>query len=368
MKKHESIGFVQTAILLFAYLSGSSIIVIPSPVITYASNSAWLSILLSMMFGLVILSVILYLLRLYPDKSFIGICRAVIGRWPTVIVACLMLTMAFHMASGIIIDVVAFMNSMMLPETPGYIFMCLMFIMSALLLRTGIESMARMFTILTIVVFLFWLTVIVLLIPSYQLDFLQPVFPDGMKPTLLGSYLTSGFPYGEIVLFAVILPFTRDIKSKPLKRSLVLVILLNGAMLTVTTLSTIMVLGPIATDKKYSLFVLAQTIEIGDMLERIEAIIGMSMIAGSLMKASITLFAIQTIITELFGLQDHRLLSNPLCLLVQIMSLSMPTTMKAWENLVLVIHPLWVGIAYILPLLLVTIVATFKQPARAAPA
>ncbi|MFC5652765.1 GerAB/ArcD/ProY family transporter [Paenibacillus solisilvae] len=102
-------------------------------------------------------------------------------------------------------------------------------------------------------------------------------------------------------------------------------------------------------------------VEVSDSIERIEAIIGMAMIAGSLMKATITLFVIQVILTELFGLSNDRLLSNPICLTAQLMALTLPATMKEWEEIVTIVHPLWVAMVYVLPLLLVASVAFCKE-------
>ena len=62
------------------------------------------------------------------------------------------------------------------------------------------------------------LIVLILLIPQYHIDFLRPVFPEGIKPALLGAYLTTGFPYGEIVLFAMLLPLSNAKQAKPLHR------------------------------------------------------------------------------------------------------------------------------------------------------
>jgi spore germination protein KB len=353
MKKLETVSIGQMAILYFAYVTGSAMIVIPGPIITMAFNAAWLSILISVAIGALLLQIMFYLHNKNPGLTFIAISIKTIGYWPTLILACLMLTMALHMASGIIIDVSAFMTSMMLPETPDYMFMGMLYLLAALLIRSGIEAMARMFSILVVVVIVFWAIVLILLIPQYHIDFLRPVFPEGIKPALLGAYLTTGFPYGEIVLFAMLLPLSNAKQAKPLKMAILWALLANAAVLIISTLCTIMELGPMATEKKFSVFVISQMIEVGNIIERVEAIIGMSLIAGSLMKATITLYAIQLIVTELFKLKNDRLLTNPICLAVYLLALTMPENARRWEELVLFVHPLWLATVYILPLLIV---------------
>ncbi|RCW51816.1 GerAB/ArcD/ProY family transporter [Paenibacillus prosopidis] len=361
MKDQETISTTQMATLYFAYITGSALIVIPGPLVTMSLNAAWLSILISLGIGIVLLNIMFYLHRRNPGLTFIGYSSKTIGRWPTVILACFMLTMALHMASGIIIDVSGFMTSMMLPETPDYVFMGMLYLLAAFFLRGGIESIARMFSVLVVIVMIFWALVLVLLIPQYHPEFLRPVFPEGIKPMLLGTYLTFGFPYGEVVLFAMVLPFARAKQSKPLKKAMVWAMVINGAVLIISTLCTIMELGPMASEKRFSVFVLAQMVEVGDIIERIEAVVGMAMLAGSLMKATITLYIIQLILTELFGLRNDRLLTNPLCVTALLLSLTLPATLHEWEEMVLVVHPIWVAAVYVLPLLIVAAVAFFKD-------
>ena len=361
MKDRETISITQMATLFFTFVTGSSMIVIPGPLITMAFNAAWLSILISLAAGLLLLHIIFYLHSLHPGLTFIAICRKTIGKWGSIVVACLMLTMALHMAAGITLDVASFMNSMMLPETPAYAFMGVMYVLVALMLRGGIESIARMTSILIVVIMLFWAVVLILLIPDYNPEFLRPIFPEGIKPMVLGSYLTLGFPYGEVVLFMILLPFARAKQTKPLKKALFVAMLVSGLVLIISTVCTIMELGPVAAEKKYSLFVLAEMINIREIIERVEAVVGMAMITGSLIKAAITLFAIQMILTELFGMRDDRLLTNPICLAAQLMALTLPATIKEWEELVIVVHPLWVMTVYILPLLAVAAVAFCKK-------
>ena len=171
---------------------------------------------------------------------------------------------------------------------------------------------------------------------------------------VLGSYLTLGFPYGEVVLFMILLPFARAKQTKPLKKALFVAMLVSGLVLIISTVCTIMELGPVAAEKKYSLFVLAEMINIREIIERVEAVVGMAMITGSLIKAAITLFAIQMILTELFGMRDDRLIDQPDLSCSSINGVDFAChDRKEWEELVIVVHPLWVMTVYILPLLAV---------------
>lgn len=58
--------------------------------------------------------------------------------------------------------------------------------------------------------------VVVLLfaIPEYQPEQLLPILPKGLTPVMAGAYYTFGFPYSEVFLFGMLLPFAAGKKLK----------------------------------------------------------------------------------------------------------------------------------------------------------
>ncbi|WP_254780987.1 GerAB/ArcD/ProY family transporter [Alteribacillus bidgolensis] len=80
------------------------------------------------------------------------------------------------------------------------------------------------------------------------------------------------------------------------------------------TLSTIMVFGPIAGERAYSMFEVARTIELYEIIQRMESLIGYALIVASYMKAVISLYVLNITITHLFRSQDTNILIFPLAL------------------------------------------------------
>ena len=79
--------------------------------------------------------------------TFIEYSKAMVGNWITVLLAIPFISFQFHMTSGIVLDIGLFMTSSMMRQTPLYLFLLLVFVVVALTVRSGIETMARMFIV-----------------------------------------------------------------------------------------------------------------------------------------------------------------------------------------------------------------------------
>ncbi|OXM83842.1 GerAB/ArcD/ProY family transporter [Paenibacillus rigui] len=362
MRTKEKIGAYQMSFLLFTFMTGSSIINIPGPLIAYAKNGAWISLLLALTAGGIVLSCILLLHRKFPDLSFIEASEAVVGRWLTICLAIPAIWFQFHMAGGIVLDIGLFMTSSMMRQTPLYVFTLSMFIVVALTVRSGLETMSRMFVLPMFFVIVFVFLIIILASNHYDMKSLLPVMPDGFKPVLLGAYFAYGFPYVELFLFSMLLPYVNSDEQSMLSKGMYAALLLNGFCLLCVTLTTILTFGPMAAERKYSMFEVAQTVDMMGVIQRIESVIGFSLIVNSFMKASITVFVIKETFTKLFRVQNDKLLVFPVslaCFLFSMLFIAKGET--RWVNAVTVLHPLEATVAYLLPLLVVTIAASFKK-------
>jgi len=118
----QTISAGQLAILYVSYMIGSSIINIPNPMIHFAGNMAWLSITVSALMGMLLLSLVLYLFRCYPDDEYTACLNRVYGRWIAGVFIVLLILMLFLMLAYIILDIGDFFTNTMMVETPMYVF------------------------------------------------------------------------------------------------------------------------------------------------------------------------------------------------------------------------------------------------------
>lgn len=357
----QNISHFQMSVLFFVFMTGSSIINIPGPLIGKANNGAWLSLLLSGGLGFCVLFCVLFLHRRFPGLTYVEYSRKLIGSALTAALSVLTLSFLLQMQSAIVVDVGLFMISSMLRETPMYVFTFLIFAISAATVRAGIETMARMFTLITALTGYLIVFVLLLGILDYDPSLLLPILPKGIKPVLHGAYMTFGFPYVEVFLFSMLLPFVNKSSSKKLPKAMIIALVLNIITLCVSTLCAIMIFGPIAGERPYVLFSLARVVEFQEIIQRIESIIGMALILGSFMKTTITLYVLSLYLKQLFHFKDHRTFVMPLAMIGFLMGLVGFDSPSEWGFIVSAIHPVWATAAFVFPLLLLTIIALFKK-------
>lgn len=364
-KKQETVSEFQMAALFLAFLTGSAIVNIPAPLTGAAKNNAWLSLWLANGLGMIVLYCVLYLHQKHPEMTFIQYCQKLIGKVAAYVIAIPLFIMFFIMLSLIVGDIGEFFKSTMMRETPEYIFTSLTLLLAALTVRAGIEVMARMFTLLIYIMFFFSVAVMLLTLPSYHPEFLLPLLSDGFKPVLHGAYIAWGFPYSEIVAFSFLLQFVRK-EQAALGKFMYAALIINGIALSAVIVCTVMALGSISADVKFSLFVLARMVDVREIIERIESVIGIALIVGSYMKTAIVLYVINLGLSQLFQLKDDKILIFPIALVVILLSLTNYKNELEFAEFVGMEWPIIITFGGIVPLVVLTLVSAFRQQKKPA--
>jgi spore germination protein KB len=362
--RSQTIGVGQLAILYMSFTIGSSIVNIPNPMIKFAGNMAWFSILVSMLLGMLILWCVLYLSRCYPDAAYIDYLRQVYGRWVTAVVIIALILMLYLMLAYIILDIGSFFINSMMVETPIYIFNALTLIVAAYTAHAGIEVMGRMFLPLIASIVVFIILIICFAAPIARTDPLLPLFANGMKPILHGIYFSFGFPFAECFLFALILPFLHKDRRDDAGKWMFVTLIISGILLIVVVIMTIMTLGPLAGDRKYSLYAIARLIQIGQFVVGIEAVVGIALIAGSFMKAAIVLFILNSVKTRLLNMNNDKILLPAIAFVTFLLSLTMFRAEAESNESVSVVWPLMTMTVGIGPLVIAAAITFIKRKLR----
>ncbi|MFK7696093.1 endospore germination permease [Paenibacillus sp. HJGM_3] len=321
MGAYDTISPQQTAALLLVSTTGSTILFIPSTLMAQSGNAFWIAWLVAGLYGSLQLSVMLYIRRRFHGQSVIEGGIETIGYTLTVLLMVPFVLFMILLQGYIYFSIGAFFTTTMMRDTPVYVFNGLIALVSALTVRAGVVVMARMFTMMSFLLVGVIVLVLLLALKNYHLNYLLPILPNGIKPVFHSVYETGGFIYGDFLVFTFLFAYMRPKQGETGSKPIVLAFLLNWLIIAMISGCTIMTLGPITNEYQYPLFVLSRQISIQEIIERGESIIGMSMMAGSYMKATITLFALNTALTRLLKLKEDGLLVYPLALLGFVLSL-----------------------------------------------
>jgi spore germination protein KB len=249
-------------------------------------------------------------------------------------------------------------------KSPAYAFNSISMIIACLTARAGISVTARMFVLLLFLLVSFSMGVIILALPIYDPGYLMPILEEGVRPLFHGVFISAGFPFGEVALFSMLLPYVNQKHIQKLHHKMYTAFSFTSLMLVFSTLCTTMAFGSAAGYFKYSLYRLARQIQYPEIVQRIESVISIALILGSYMKATLFLIILNQIIVQAFRLKDDRALFYPLTLVCIFLSLTMFQTPSDFDEQVYIIWPftvLVVGCGFIFLYTLLTWIRSMKK-------
>ncbi|MDI4647233.1 GerAB/ArcD/ProY family transporter [Cohnella hashimotonis] len=351
-KRKEQITAGQMSVLITATTLGSSIVFIPHPLAQYSGQYAWMAALLAAGFGAVLLAAVLYLNRAHGGRSIMEYSVALFGRPLSGAMFFAVLLMLLFAVSAIVSGIGDFFSGVMMKETPAYIFNATSLFAAALTVRAGMKVTARMFVLLLTIMVAFISAVLVLAMPLYRSGMLLPIWRHEMaRPLLHGFILTAGFPFGEVFLYALLIHLVPTAPgAAPWRGKLYKGYALASVLLIMAVVCSGMAFGPASDVFIYSLFKLASEIHIGDMMERTESIVGIALILGSYMKATVYLYMTNLIVKGWLPFKDDRAAVYPIALTCLFISLTLFDSPADFFSQVYVVWPfavLTVGGAFI---------------------
>ncbi|WP_071392982.1 GerAB/ArcD/ProY family transporter [Bacillus tuaregi] len=354
-----SIGDFRIMVIIFSI--GSSVILAPSILAGTARQDGWLSYFIAIVTGLGFLYIYNLLASLYPELSFVEYSRKILGKWIGSIIAILFLTYIFLVCSTLLREIGEFITINVLVETPIQIIMIMFLITSLIGIRLGIEVIGR-----TAMIFFPWIIglftlLFLFLIPEYELINIQPVFEEGIKPILKGSYHTLALPFLELSIFLMIVPYV--VKKDKVKKAFYSGALIGGMIIFFLVLLTFISLGPDTTNRQmYSTYLMGKKISIGDFIERIEIIVAIIWFLSIYFKLTLCYYSLVLGLAQLFKLNSYQILAFPLGILIISFSiLQYPNISLFKEALMKTLVPYSLFTCFIIPLLLLTIGKIKKQ-------
>lgn len=208
-----------------------------------------------------------------------------------------------------------------LTETPIQAIEILFLLTVIMGVRLGIETIARTSEMLLPYVLIFFVLLVLFLMPQIEVENISPFLENGMNPVLRGTFRTLGVPFLDLVVFLMIAPSV--VAPKRVEKTMLIGVLVGGFILLLITLLSILVLGSDLTSRlNYPTFVLAEKIDIGNFIQRIEILSGAMMFISLFIKISICFYSLVLSIAQPIQLKNDKILTFPLGILVITMSIS----------------------------------------------
>ncbi|WP_438448693.1 GerAB/ArcD/ProY family transporter [Gorillibacterium sp. sgz5001074] len=345
----------QFTILVIMFLIGSSTLIAPPLLVMEAKRDAWISGLLAISIGLFFAWLCGVLAHRDPELSLAQKCERILGKWPGKLVALLFVLFFLLLTSALVRIIGDFLTTLIITETPiqaAELAMLLVVVMGA---RLGLEVFARTAEILIPWIMMFFIILTAFLLPEIHLSRLTPVLEEGMRPVLFGLYPLFGIPYMDLIVFLTITPYVA--KTQYVGQNLRTGVWIGGGILAMNAFLAIAVLGADFTSQlNYPIYGLAEKIQIGKFIQRVEVLSGGLMFITLFMKIIICFYATATSAAEMLGLKTYRSLTYPLGLLVLGLSVLIAPNIIYFQRFALESwSPLCSVFGFLLPLLLLIV-------------
>lgn len=289
-----------------------------------AKQDAWIAILLGMLSGMILFLVYGYLYRSYPGAPLTSYLQEILGRWLGGSLAFFYILYFLYIASRVFRDFTELLIIAALHDTPMLAINLLMIFIIMYGVYLGIEVLGRASEIFIVSVVALGALGMVFIFASnvFIIENLQPVLENGWNPVLTTAFpLTFTFPFGEMIVFTMLLPFLNHPKLGT--KVGLLSILISGLMITFTIAVNIGVLG--ATSAAQSTFPLLETVgkvNVGNFIQRIDPVVIVILIIGGFFKIVIFVYAAVVGVVDLFHIKKPQSVLIPVGAAVLITSIT----------------------------------------------
>lgn len=315
----------QFTVLIILSTIGTSILIVPSSLAVVAKQDGWIASILGT--GAVLLVVLLYntLGNRFPDMTLSEYSEQILGKWLGKAASFSFFSFVFLLTSFMLRVVGNFMTTHIMPETPIEVIHIVFISVVILAVRLGLENISRASEIFLPLVIILFLFLVAFLIPQIEIDNIQPVLEGGIKPVLLAAFYF--FSLQELVVFLMIFPFVNQTKNA--RNALLAGTMIGGIILIITTVLSILVLGTDFTARNlYPSYSLAKQINVGNFLQRVEAILAVIWLVSIFFKMAVCYYAIAFGLAQTLQLKDYRPLTLPLGMIMVVLSI------VVYENIV----------------------------------
>ncbi|MFB7637972.1 GerAB/ArcD/ProY family transporter [Peribacillus butanolivorans] len=355
----------QFTILVILSSIGTTILVIPGIMAQEVKQDAWIAAVIGTGIGLLLVALYIAVGRMFPTMTLVEINETLFGKWLGKAVSITFVLFSLYCTAELLLYVGNFITTQIMPDTPIEVIHILFACILTMGIRLGLEPLARSAELLfPIFVFLFVILVVSILLPpaQYKFENIQPVFETGIKPMIQAVYLFTSFFSLPLIILLMIFPVSVN-QPKAAEKSFFIGVLIGGICLLIIIALTIIVLGVDNTARNtYPSYVLARKINVGDFLQRIEAIMAIMWIITIYYKMSFYFYASVIGLAQTLNMEDYRPLTLPLGIIMVSLSLFIHPNVVHSTTFDKEIWPLYVSTyGLVLPILLLIVNAFRKK-------
>mgnify|MGYP003836037567 CR=1 FL=1 len=307
----QQISVKQGVMMMAMYILGTTFLVSSG---IEAGQDIWIAYLISLGLSLVLVCMYARMMSHMPGKDFFTIMETLLGRPLTVIFLIIMSVYLFQHLSYVLRHFSEYINVAGLPGTPLVASLISMGLLCALGVIYGIEVLGKWSEWFLLFVAAFIILAALLLTREMHIDYLRPILQNGFAPIAKGVWALISFPFGQLVAFLFILPPART-KREPY-RIFILGLLIGGALIFVSSMSNVLVLGVKGVARLfYPTYSTLAIIRIGTFIQRLEIAATTIFMITVFVKAAVLLLGLIRSLARILKLKSYTFIVIPVMLL-----------------------------------------------------
>ena len=284
---------------------GTGITVLPFSIAQFTVRDGWMVSLFYFLGICLAAAVGVWFIKTFPNQSLMNGFETAFGPWIGRAIGIWLLIWVFIHNSLLLRELSVFVEITSLPRTPLYIISGVVIIPLSYAVFHGLEVSGRVAEFLTPVAVIFILVLTVLSLQNVHLSQLRPILADGWTPVLRASVLPStSFAFQLLISLQFAQSLNKD--GKTFGRDLLLVgaflsvggIVLEGIIITVVGASSTYLSLPVRE--------VVQGIRIGQFVERLDTVYVMGVMATMVVKNSVFLYAMSSMMMDMFRLPSTK--------------------------------------------------------------
>lgn len=322
----------QLAFLMFLQVLGSALIYVPEAI---AGRNAWISTLGAILIGFLVLSVIIRLQLMFPGVSIFKISELSLGPILGKLLNTVYLWVVFFIAILYLYDAITLLR-ILFPLLPAYSLRTIIILTAAYCIYKGITNVAHLAEV--VIWFVLFFLIIGFIAPVNFVNFalLRPIFSE-WHPLVGGILYGANWPYAEITVFALLLPYVTDLKEG--RKTIYKWFGLAALAMTLRTILVISVLGPEWTmASRFPLYDVFRLVAVQNF-QRVELFFFALWFITGFMAILVYYQGFLLGLKDLFDLRDYRSVIFPAGLLLLVLSIYMIPSDLYYEKIISATNP-----------------------------
>jgi spore germination protein KB len=313
----SKISAYQLFVLIVYYQLGTTIL---TGFASGAGRDGWLASLISMVIGLCIILIYLWLMRLNPGLTFIEWYPKQFGQYLGTFIAWQYPLLFIYYIGRIVVDVHLLIGNILLPYTSELLISGVFLLLIGYIVFCGIETMGKLGEVIFPSLILLFIIEIFLLQTTNLMHFdnILPIANQGFSK-IFESIIPTGITqtYGQTLEFSLLWVLVED-KKKAAKATIIATII-SGLIITIFDFVAIWVLGEtIYKSSIFPMYTLIQQIRAFAFIENLDAL-GILYITTTMMfKTSIHLYVLTQMLQKLTYTKSNKIYILP-CILISLL-------------------------------------------------